>query len=286
MTGLLPTDQTVLWYVSPDGVVLHLSGRPDAGREGVWLGTGPDGLGHVEVTPIFEAAARQHGETYVGETVDHGEIDLPVFVLGDTVDEFRRRREWVAELVERRRRGWLAAYTSSGGWTWVAVRKVSFKPAYEHDPAILRGGRFDLLLAAESPLARQADDTDEWVNTAGTGRGELALYPGPGEWPAWPQFVIRGPGAVRLRWAGNDVTLPVLKADEWALVNSDEARPTIRGRDARGVERNLWPSMKPGQRIPNPLPPRQVSRVEVSASGASTATGVWATVPVQREGLI
>lgn len=286
MTGLLPTGQTLLRYLSPSGPVLHLSGRPESGREGVWLGSGPDGLGSVEVAAIFESAARQHGETYVGETMDHGELDLPIYILGDSPDDFRRKKTWVADLFERHRPGWLCAYTPAEGWHWLAVRKLSLKPAYGTDPGPMRGATFDLLLAAESPLARQANDTSEWVNKAGSGKGQLHLYPGPGEWAAWPQFILRGPGRFRLRWAGNDIEFPQLRADEWALVNTDEARPTIRGRDARGVDRNLWPEMKPGAKIENPLRPREVNRVDVSVTGGSAQSSAWGTVAVQREGLV
>lgn len=283
---MLPLGQTLVWYLSPSGPTLHLSGRPLAGREGVWLGQGPDGLGSVEVEAIFEAAARQQGETYVGETLDHGELDLPIHILGDNPDDFRRKKEWVSSLIERRRPGWLVAYTSAEGWHWLAVRKLSMKPAYDTDPGPMTAATFDLLLAAESPLARQADDTDEWVNKAQSGRGQLHLYPGPGEWSAWPQFILRGPGRFRLRWAGNDIPFPLLRANEWALVNTDEARPTIRGRDSQGVDRNLWPEMKPGLKIKNPLPAREVSRVDVQVTGGSAQSSAWGTVAVKREGLV
>lgn len=278
--------QTLIRYISPSGPVLHLSGRPDAGSEGVWLGQGPDGLGSVEVSAIFEAAARQHGETYVGETMDHGELDLPIHILGDDPDDFRRKKAWVTNLIERHRIGWLVAYTPVEGWHWLAVRKLSMKPAYGTDPGPMRGATFDLLLAAESPLARGADDDDEWVNTAGSGKGQLHLYPGEGEWPAWPQFILRGPGEFRLRWAGNDVPFPMLSSGEWALVNTDEARPTLRGRDAQGRDTNLWPRMKPGVKIENPIRGREVTRVDVTVSAGTAQSSVWGTVAVQREGLV
>ena len=286
MTGLLPAGQTIVRYISPSGPVLHLSGRPESGREGVWLGQGPEGLGSVDVSAIFEAAARQHGETYVGETMDHGELDLPIHILGDSPDDFRRKRRWVGDLIERKRPGWLVVYTPTDGWSWLQVRKGEFKPAYGQDPGPMRGATFDLLLIAESPLARQANDTDEWTNTARSGKGQLHLYPGSGEWEAWPQFVLRGPGVFRLRWAGNDVTFPKLESNEWALVNSDESRQTIRARNDQGVERNLWPLMPAGQRIPFPAPAREVTRVDVSVSSGSKQSSVWGTVPVKREGLV
>lgn len=286
MTGLLPTGQTLVRFISPSGPVLHLSGRPEGGREGAWLGTGPDGLGSVDVDTLFEAAARQMGESYVGETMDHAELDLPIHILGDSPDDFRRKKVFVSNLFERHRVGWLASYTSVDGWHWLAVRKLSFEPAYATDPGPQRGATFDLLLAAETPLAREADDTDEWVNTSKSGRGQLHLYPGDSEWPGWAQFILRGPGVFRMRWAGNDVTFPMLNADEWAMVNTDEARPTLRGRDAQGRDTNLWPRMKPGVKIENPLPPREVTRVDITVTSGTAQTSAWGTVAVQREGLV
>lgn len=286
MTGFLPANQTLVRYISPDGVALNLSGRPEAGREGVWIGQGPDGLGHVDVKPVFEAASRQIGERYVGETVDHLEIDLPIHILADTPEAFRSKRRWVEDTIQRKRPGWLCAYTPSTGWLWLAVRKISMVPAYAQDPGPRAGATFDLLLAAEQPFAREPDDTDEWVNRSMTGRGELHLYPGPSEWVSWPQFILRGPGRFRMRWGGNDVTFPQIQADEWILVNTDESRTLIRSRDSRGIDRNLWPQMPPGTRIPNPLPPAQVSRVDVEVSGGNRDTSAWGTVAVRREGLV
>ncbi|GLB62659.1 hypothetical protein NCCP2495_05370 [Dietzia sp. NCCP-2495] len=286
MTGLLPLDQTLVWYMSPDGRIVHLSGEPLAGSDGVWLGPDPDGLGSAEVESLFEAAARQSGETWIGTKMGHGTIDLQLYVEAESADAFRRRWLWLSNLIERRRPGWLLAYTSATGWRWLAVRKESFKPALGRDPGPRNWATFDLLLIVESPLAREADDTDEWINAAGSGRGDLYLYPGDSEWPPWPQFVLRGPGRFRLRWAGNDVEFPMLRADEWALVNTDEARPTIRARDINGVDRNLWPEMKPGTKIEHPLRPREVSRVDVKVTGGSSQSSAWGTVAVQREGLV
>lgn len=283
MTGLLPSGVTVVQWISADGRVLPLHGP--AARD-VFLGEGVEGMGHVDVDSLFEAAARQHGETWVGYRLDHGEIELPVTVLASGPEELRRRCDDLEERFERFRAGWLASYSSSRGWRWVQARRRSMRLDTELDPHRSRHATYELVLITESPLAREADDTDEWINTAGSGRGDLYLYPGSGEWRAWPQFVLRGPGRFRLRWAGNDLEFPLLSANEWALVNTDEARPTLRSRDAKGNDRNLWPQMKPGAKVENPLPPREVSRVDVRVTGGSAQSSAWGTVAVQREGLV
>lgn len=283
MTGLLPAASTIVQWISPDGRVLPLHG-PSA--HDVFLGEGVDGIGDLDVTSLFEAAARQHGETWVGYRLDHGEIELPVTVLAAGPEELRRRCDDVEERFERFRTGWLASYSSSRGWRWVQARRGSMRMDTDLDPHRSRYAIYTLVLLVESPLAREADDTDEWVNTSLSGRGQMHLYPGPGEWPGWAQFILRGPGRFRLRWAGNDLPLPMLRADEWALINSDETRPLIRSRDSRGVDRNLWPEMPAGVKIEHPLPVREVSRVDVSVTGGSAQSSAWATAAVQREGLV
>lgn len=286
MVGFLPSGQTLVWYRSPDGQTIHLSGRPEAGREGVWIGSGPEGLGEVDVKPIFEAAARQLGETYVGETVGRQEIDLPIHILGDSPEDFRSKRRWVENTITRKRPGWLMAYTPSDGWLWLGVRKVSMTSAYNQDPGPMRGATFDLLLVAEQPFAREANDTGQWSNESRSGKGQFYLYPGPSEWDSWPQFILRGPGRFRLRWAGNDLTLPAIQSDEWVLINTDETRPTIRSRNTQGIDRNLWPQLPPGTRIPYPLEAGVVNRVDVQVTGGNAQSSAWGTVEVRREGLV
>lgn len=283
LTGLLPSSMTVMQWVSPDGRVLPLHG-PAALQ--VFLGEGPEGLDGLDVDSLFESAARQHGETWVGYRLDHAEIELPITVMASNPEELRRRCDDVEARFERFRTGWLTSYSSSRGWRWVQARRGSLRLETALDPHRSRFATYELVLLVESPLTREADDTSEWVNKAGSGKGQLHLYPGRGEWAAWPQFILRGPGRFRLRWAGNDIEFPMLNADEWALVNTDEARPTIRGRDARGVDRNLWPLMKPGAKIEHPLRPREVNRVDVSVTGGSAQSSAWGTVAVQHEGLV
>lgn len=280
--SLIPRGDTVVQWIAPDGAVTALHG-PQA--HGVVIGMGPEGFGPAEVDDIFEAAARQHGETWVGYTLDHAEIDFPLHVLADSPQSLSLAKNRVERQFDRFRPGWLAFYSDTGGWRWVAARKQRMTPLVERDAGMRSEVTYELVLTVESPLAREADDTSEWVNRGGSGRGDLYLYPGDGEWPAWPQFVLRGPGVFRLRWAGNDMTLPRLNSDEWALFNTDQARTTLRSRDVDGVDRNLWPQMSPGARVEHPLPVRQVSRVDVQVTGGSAQSSAWATVPVQREGL-
>lgn len=283
MLGLLPTAATVVRWVAPSGRLLPLHGP---GADDVWLGEGVDGLGRIDVESLFEAAAREHGETWVGYRMDHGEIDLPVHVTASDPSALRRRCDHVEAMFERFRPGWLVTYSTVRGWRFVQARRKSLDLVTDLDPHRSRHAAYELTLLVEAPLAREADQVSEWSNTSRSGRGQIHLYPGSGEWTSWAQFAVRGPGAVRLRWAGNDLTLPRLVAGEWALVNSDSARPTIVARGADGRDRNLWPLLPPGQRIPYPLPAREVTRVDLSVVSGSSETLVRGRTRVYREGLV
>lgn len=284
MRGGAFTDHTIVELISWRGERVRLSGAKPGTALGAWLNSsGPEGLGSVEIEAIFDAAARQWGETKVGETMNHGEIDLPIFILGDSPDDFRRRREQFASMLRRDRLGWLAIYTNATGWRWVGVKLGDFKPLVPYDPRITSAAKFEMMLIAEAPLARSADYADSWTNTARTGRGSVAVYPGP-EWEAWPQFVIQGPGIVTLSYPGNKVThVPgqAIKAGEQVLVNTDEARPTIRS----SAGRNLWPLMK-GQKYRKPVPPGEVTTVQIEVTGGSAATAVYARCPWRHEGML
>lgn len=279
----IPRGDTIVHWVSPDGKHLPING-PSA-RDYI-MGEGPEGLAGVEVEYLFEAAARQHGETYTGYTMDHNEIDFVLHVLADSSDELRRRMAYLETQFERFRTGWLMTYSVTNGWRWVSARRSKLSPIVERDPGRRHEVTYEVVLVVEAPLAREADDSAYWVNESGSSKGQIALWPGDSEWHAWPQFILRGPGIFRLRWGGNDVEFPRINSDEWVLVNTDEARPTIRCRNDQGQERNLWPEMNPGQRIPYPIRGGQVTRVDISVLSGNTSSSVWGQVAVQHEGLV
>ena len=280
------TKHIIVWYISPDGVVIPLSGGQDAGRYNIWLGHEPENLAHVEVKALFDAAARQWGEEYVGETVDHAELELPMFILQDEtgIDGLRMRREWFKRLVERGRVGWLAIYTNVTGWRWVAVRRGLIKPSIGSDPAANGGLELDVTLIVEQPLARVADSHDKWKNDQLTGKGSLVLNAGP-EYYSWPQFTFRGPGTLRIRFEGNDVVHPPILADETLLINTDEARPTVRAIRDNGERRNLLPLLK-GAKYRKPLPAGNATRVDFEVTGGNANTELAGFAAIRIEGLL
>ncbi|GAC71035.1 hypothetical protein [Gordonia soli] len=279
------TDHTIVEWVAHTGERMRWSGAKQTAPPelGPWIDAEEmDGIGHVDIKALFSAAAREWGEEYIGGTLDHAELVLPMFILGADVDDFRRRVEHFKTQVRRERIGWLFVYTNVTGWRWVAARLGHFKPMYKIDPRKTRAAHFELMLIVEKPLARAADHAASWRNRTNTGRGSVPIYPGP-LWQAWPQFAFRGPGRLRLRYAGNDVDHPfTVLANETILINTDEARPIIR---SMTTGRNLWPLMK-GARYSNPVPDGEVTRVDITVTGGNTNTELWVVSAQQYEGLL
>lgn len=287
--GLIPGGMTIVQYVSPDGVVIHLSGGRTAGAQGFVLGDGPEGLGSAEAAAIFDNAARMVGEEYVTTTYAKGSIDLPIHVFGGTVEQFHRRRDWMRELFSRDRQGWLCVFTTLG-WRWIAVRRGAIKPKYTRDPAGVNGETFFILLYADNPLARAADgDVPEWKNQTGLlANGHRALYPGR-EVNGWPKFTLTGPGMFRIVYDGIDgpvvLKIPTLFVGESLNVDTEYGMQRLRARARNGTERNLW-ELTDGPMNPSPIPAGVVTTVKFSVTGGSAATRFWATVPRFQEGLL
>lgn len=287
--GLIPGGMTIVQYVSPDGVVVHLSGGRSAGAQGLVLGDGPEGLGHAEAAALFDKAARLVGEEYVATTYDKGSIDLPIHVFGDTVEEFHRRRDWLRELFSRDRQGWLCVFTTLG-WRWIAVRRGKIKPGYNRDPAGAKGATLFVLLYADNPLARAADgDTREWKNESGlVATSHRALYPGR-EVNGWPKFTFSGPGLLQIRYDGIDgpvdLRFPMLFAGEVLKIDTEYGMQSLRAVSSTGGRRNLWPLISWSME-PSPIPAGVVTTVKFTVTGGSKASEFWATVPRYQEGLL
>ena len=74
---------------------------------------------------------------------------------------------------------------------------------------------------------------------------------------------------------------PKLTAAETMLINTDEARPTVRTTSGR----NLWPLMK-GAKYRYPAPADEVTRVDIEVTGGTAASELWVICPWQIEGLL
>ena len=282
-------DRDVTWvsWVSPDGEQIPLSGYARDGDCGVWLGGEPKNLSTVATKAIFEGGARQRGERWVGETMDHNEIDLPLFILGDSPTDLRLRREHLKLAMPTGREGWLVVGSSVTGLRWVAARRREMVPLFTKDVDLASGLRVDVVVSVDYPLSRTPNVDRQWNNTSGGSSvsGSVFIDPGP-EFESWPEFTFLGPGRPRIRYQNVDFDLGFnVLAGEKVIIVTDQARPTVRGIAADGKRRNLLPLLK-GKKFSAPVLPGDVVRVDFSVTGASAATALLASVPVSWEGLL
>lgn len=280
-------DLSFVSWVSPDGVQVPLSGYHRDGTDGVWLGGEPKNLSVVATKAIFEAGARQRGETWVGETMDHSEIDLPLFILADSSHELRLARERLKLQMPTDRAGWLVVGTAVTGLRWVAARRREMVPLFTKDVDLSVGLRVDIVISVDYPLSRTADVTRQWNNTLGSSSasGSVWVDPGP-EFESWPEFTFLGPGRPRIRYQDVDFDLGFdVLAGERVLIATDQARPTVRGITATGERRNLLPVLA-GKKFSAPILPDGPTRIDVSVTGASAQTAFLAVAPMSWEGLM
>ena len=281
-TGL--NHHAVVVWIAPDGRMLHLSGGPDEGREGVWLREGLDGVGFVDAAADFAKAAHQVGETITQITLDHGELDVPLYVLGSAEGDMQAVREQVKTMFRRDRAGWLSMWTPVTGWRWIRCRLLTMKPALDSSPYEVKGVSLDLVLIAEDPRSEENPASSQWRNAGGSSHGSLTLWSGP-EWVSWPTFVVSGPGSVELSMEGSTIRLPSLEVGERCLLQSDPARGVLRSVAADGSSRNRWPDVV--GYLANPIPADSVSHIGIRVvSGGSPETAVLGQSRIHREGLM
>lgn len=273
----------VIVWIAPDGQHLHLAGSEDEGREGVHLRSGVDGIGSLDPDLSYVSAAHQIGEAITALEYGHGELDIPLYVLGVGGGDMQAIRERVKVLFPWDRAGWLCLWTPVTGWRWLRCRRRSMKPALSSSPYEAKGMELDLVLIAEDPRAEEPAYSSLWRNTGLSGHGYLTLAASE-EWPSWPTFVVSGPGSVELSMEGSTITLPHLEAGERCLLQSDPARGVLRSVAADGTSRNRWPDVV--GYLAQPIPAGAVSHIGIRCTGAGAATQVLGQARAYREGLM
>lgn len=284
---MIDRDLTYVSWVTATGETIPLSGYQREGTAGVWLGGAAKNLDRVEAKAIFDAAARQRGETFVAFTHDHAEIELPLFILGDSSYDLRLRRAHLKRAMHPDAPGWLVVATATTGIRWQQARRIDMTPAHTKDVDLSTGLHVDVVLAAEDPFAQTRPHQPQWQNTTGADTVTATLFTDPGpDQDSWPVITFVGPGKPRFRYGPVDFDLDIMiKPGEAVLIVTDQARPTIRGRMPDGTQRNLLPLLK-GRKFTAPALRDQITRLDVTISGASAQTQLMVTTAQAWEGLM
>ena len=249
-----------------DGSTWLIHGR-GAGREGVRLGTSPDGLYDSPVRTLWQQGAFQEGETPSGVRWDARDV---VFVA--LVQEIKGR-SW-QDVDSQWRRAWsytedsILRVTTPSGTRELRLRMFEspgFTP--ETDPRINGFGEVVMTCRAGDPFWREQPDKQA-VTASGSSGTEYLRVVNPTDKDMWLRWVI-SPGS---RWtipdfdfAGSQrtITLPSSYIDEQVLIDTHPLREQVVVVDWA----NAWEAMN-GVQFLNPVPAyTPPTRVPVSWTG-------------------
>lgn len=227
--------------------VWHLS----TGQEGVALGEGWADFEEPDQTHRWYTGARQDGSTWLGSVLERREFDIPVLVhRTQKVDYHTVADAWRSD-VDFDYQSRLYVVTGHRGYWWVDLRQAD-KPQIVHqlDPALSEFVGYLLPVTVEDPHWYGIESTYGWVNGANLAGARLR---NEGDRPAWYSAVVKGPGVLQLPDGDgvNTVTLPMLLAGEYALIDTHPDRRTIRSSYGRNLFKELGM-----QRFRCPIPPR------------------------------
>ncbi|PBC38464.1 hypothetical protein CJ179_38320 [Rhodococcus sp. ACS1] len=257
--------------------VFHLAGY-GMGKQGVLLGTDPDGLEFPPIESLWSESARQIGATYRDTVISRREVDIEAQVFGDTMREFRQRREQWFKAWSPRATGHLACFTRYNGWRWLGVRNQGqASPNWGKDPSLIRAAYFDMSIVADDPLWHTFQEKFLWTNAAQTGQGVIKIR-NASEYEAHPKFYMPGPGKYSIQDGANGpmVELPELADGETLAIDTHPQRPTARvfstegGSDFTSVQKKMR-----GKRFRNPMQPWTSTELKVSVTGGSDVSQVY-----------
>lgn len=250
-----------------DGSVWRLHG-PGAGREGVRLGTSPEGLYDAPVRTLWQQGAFQEGSTPNGVRWDARDV---VFVA---LVQPRGSRSW-QDVDSAWRRAWsytadsILRVTTPSGTRELKLRMFEapkFTP--ETDPRINAFGEVVMTCRAGDPFWREQPDKQA-VTASGASGTEYLRVVNPTDKEMWLRWVL-SPGS---RWTVPDfdfsggsrtVTMPTAYTSRDVLIDTHPLREQIVVPDWA----NAWEAMG-GVTLLHPVPPyTPPTDVPVSWTGA------------------
>ncbi|MEZ0366815.1 hypothetical protein ACAG26_24380 [Mycobacterium sp. pUA109] len=223
-------------FVGADGTIVYLQGgkAPDLSCEdGFGL------LGHEGLQPPFdlldEQGARQDGVTNLDTVFDPAIIKLTLEASGVTPQSMRRAiRIWISSW-NPPNVGTLSVFTQELGQWWMPVRQHKPIPdKLTQDPSLHRRLRFEWECRGDNSFWQGVDSlsTFELPTGATSGNGWCPLT-NLGTRPAWPRFLVYGPGTFTLgngavptaqgtvSNSGSPITFGPLKAGQIAMIYTE-----------------------------------------------------------------
>lgn len=244
----------------PEGraqVVITGPGAAAGLPERAWhLSTGDEGVIHAEGwadidTPptknIWWTSPNRPGARWLGAATEPREFDIPIHIIGSY------RADWktvyarlMADLTSKHPAR--LHIVDRAGYTMLDFRlgDGGITHEYVNDPALDEAETFTIPAVAEQPYYHGIEETWTWR----PGRAPRRVV-NRGDQPAWPVWIVKGPGIARLPDGnGTDtVTLHELDEGQVARINThpDDRRMVVNDGE------KMWPLLGP-QRFRHPVP--------------------------------
>lgn len=239
-------------------IVLTGPGAPAGLPERAWhLSTGDEGVVHAEgwadidtppTTNIWWSSPNKEGATWLGAITDPREFDLPIHIADTDRHEWTTVYARIMADLDTEHPARLHIITRAGYLALdVRLGDGGISHEYANDPSLEGIETFSIPLVAEQPHYEGIEETFSWT----PGKTPTAIR-NRGDRPAWPVWIVKGPGIATIPDGDgkNTITLPVeLEDDQIARVNTDP-------NDRRMVVNDgakMWPLIGP-QRFRHQVP--------------------------------
>ena len=202
-------------FVGAEGSIFYLQGgkAPDLGTEdGIGL-LGTEGF-QAPFSLLDNQGARQDGTSYIDTVFDPATIKLTLEASGKTPSSLRKVvRTWISAW-NPPNVGTLNVFTQELGQWWMPVRQKSRIPdALQQDPSLHRRFTFTWECRGDNAFWQGIDSVSQFpggkypgalsaLPDGANGSGFLPLT-NLGTRPAWPRFLVYGPGTFSLGYGAN-----------------------------------------------------------------------------------
>lgn len=191
-------------FKGADGTIYHLQGgqAPDLSCQDGFKTTGHEGF-QAGFALLDEQGARQDGITNLDTVFDPAMIKLSLEGSGLTAQSFRRAiRVWLSSW-NPPNVGTLSVFTQEMGEWWMPVRQAGPIPdALKQDPSLHRRFEFDWKCRGDNAFWQGVDSVStfppQYDTLFGGGGSGVVPLTNFGTRPAWPRFLVTGPGTFTL----------------------------------------------------------------------------------------
>lgn len=260
---------TVVMILCSNGKQYYIAGAKWGDNRRIALLEGANGLLDLTYDAIVAESARQSGNTYLDRTMHTREIDLPLFIDGDSSAHMvRTKTEFLRDVLNGEFR--LCFFNPTYGWRWINLRSHSYTTMSDLDASARGYEEIVLTCTAHDPRYKSWTDRQR-VNLSDATEVEITNR---GDSPVFPDLVFGGNLGVEYTIETPElppVALPrIARGDESLLVQTDPGKRRI----FSSVRGSLPWTDTAYKRIDLSVQPGETKKFAVGVKGGTPVPGV------------